>query len=213
MNATPRPDESLRPALAALAEVDGDIARHYQACGLPPVRRRPAGFAGLVHIIVAQQLSAQSANAIIARLEAAARPLTAENFLNIGDKAMKTIGLSGQKTRYGRVLAEELLAGRLDLDGLAELDDEAAIERLVQIKGIGRWTAEIYLLFALGRPDVWPADDLAVQAAAQRVKGLDERPTRAQMIEIAEPWRPHRRAAARFMWHVYRHPGVPDGGA
>ena len=83
----------------------------------------------------------------------------------------------------------------------------------MQAKGIGLWGAEIYLLFALGRPDVWPADDLAVQVAVQRVKELPERPLRARMVEIAEPWRPHRSAAARFLWHVYRHPGLPEGGA
>ncbi len=213
MNATPRPDESLRPALEALSAGDADIARHYRAYGLPPRRRRPEGFAGLIHIIAAQQLSAASANAIIARLEAAARPLTPETFLGLDETALKATGLSRPKARYGRALAEDLLAGRLDLDGLAELDDAAAIERLVQAKGIGPWSAEIYLLFALGRPDVWPADDLAVQVAVQRVKGLDARPGRAAMVEIAEPWRPHRSAAARFLWHVYRHPGLPDGPA
>jgi DNA-3-methyladenine glycosylase II len=213
MRKRPRADQSLRPALEALSACDPDIARHYEAYGLPPRRRRPQGFAGLIHIIAAQQLSAASANAIIARLEAAARPLTPETFLALGEAAMKEIGLSRPKARYGRALAENLLAGRLKLDDLAELDDEAAIERLVQAKGIGLWSAEIYLLFALGRPDVWPADDLAVQVAVQRVKGLDERPGRTRMVEIAEPWRPHRSAAARFLWHVYRHPGLPDGAA
>lgn len=213
MTATPRPDESLRPALEALAARDPDIARHYAHCGLPPERRRPAGFAGLVHIIAAQQVSAASANAIIGRLEAALRPCSPEGFLELDDAALRDIGLSRQKMRYCRALAEDVLAGRIDLDGLAGLDDAAAIEHLVQAKGIGVWSAEIYLLFALRRPDVWPADDLAVQVAVQRVKGLDARPGRAQMVELAAPWRPHRSAAARFMWHVYRHPGLPEGTA
>ncbi len=213
MDATPRPDDSLRPALQALAARDADIARHFQVCGLPPVRRRPKGFAGLIHIIAAQQVSAQAARAMIARLDAAARPLTPEAFLTLDDAAMKAIGLSRQKVRYGRALAEDVLAGRLDLEAVAGLDDEAALERLVQAKGIGRWSAEIYLLFALGRPDVWPADDLAVQAATQRLKRLPERPERDHMLQIAAPWRPYRSAAARFLWHLYRHPGVPDGGA
>ncbi len=213
MTTQARPDETLRPALEALSACDPDIARHYRACGLPPVRRRPEGFAGLVHIIAAQQVSAASANAIIGRLEAALRRCTPEDFLELDEAALRAIGLSRQKMRYCRALAEDLLAGRIDLDGLAELDDEAAIERLVQAKGIGLWSAEIYLLFALRRPDVWPADDLAVQVAVQRVKGQDARPGRAAMVEIAEPWRPHRSAAARFLWHVYRHPGLPDGAA
>ena len=213
MTTQARPDETLRPALEALSACDGDIARHYRACGLPPERQRPEGFAGLVQIIAAQQVSAASANAIIGRLEAALRRCTPENFLELDEAALRAIGLSRQKMRYCRALAEDLLAGRIDLDGLGRLDDAAAIEHLVQAKGIGPWSAEIYLLFALGRPDVWPADDLAVQVAVQRVKGLDARPDRAAMVEIAEPWRPHRSAAARFLWHVYRHPGLPDGPA
>ncbi|MCH9013872.1 MAG: DNA-3-methyladenine glycosylase 2 family protein [Proteobacteria bacterium] len=209
MNATPRPDESLRPALEALSACDPDIARHYRAYGLPPRRRRPEGFAGLIHIIAAQQLSAASANAIIARLEAAASPLAPETFLALDDAALKATGLSRPKARYGRALAEDLLAGRIDLDGLAELDDAAAIERLVQAKGIGLWSAEIYLLFALGRPDVWPADDLAVQEGVRRLKGLEARPGQKEMDVIAEPWRPYRTAAAIFIWHYYKNAPPP----
>ncbi len=115
--------------------------------------------------------------------------------------------------RYCRALAEDILAGRIDLDGLAGLDDQAAIAHLMRAKGIGVWSAEVYLLFALRRPDVWPADDLAVQVAVQRVKGLAARPDRAEMRELAAPWRPYRSAAARFMWHAYRHPGLPEGMA
>ena len=213
MAADPRPDETLRPALEALAARDPDIARHYAHCGLPPERRRPLGFAGLAQIVAAQQVSAASANAIIGRLEAALCPCTPKGFLALDEAALKAIGLGRPKMRYCRALAEDILAGRIDLGGLAGLDDQAAIEHLMRAKGIGVWSAEIYLLFALGRPDVWPADDLAVQVAVQRVKGLDARPGRAALVEIAEPWRPHRSAAARFLWHVYRHPGLPDGPA
>ncbi len=207
----PRPDESLRPALEALAARDSDIARHYAHCGLPPERRRPSGFAGLAQIIAAQQVSAASANAIVRRLEAALSPVTAEGFLELDEGELKTIGLSRPKMRYCRALAEDLLAGRIDLDGLGCLDDQAAIAHLIQATGIGVWSAEIYLLFALRRPDVWPADDLVVRIAVQRVKGLAERPGRAEMRDLAEPWRPYRSAAARFMWHAYRHPGLPEG--
>jgi DNA-3-methyladenine glycosylase II len=211
MDAAPRPDETLRPALEALAARDADIARHYAHCGLPPERGQPAGFAGLARIIAAQQVSAASAAAIIGRLESALRPCTPEGFLELDEAALRAIGLSRPKMRYCRALAEDILAGRIDLDGLAGLDDEAAIEHLMRAKGIGVWSAEVYLLFALRRPDVWPADDLAVQVAVQRVKALDERPDRAEMRALAEPWRPHRSAAARFMWHCYRHPGLPEG--
>lgn len=209
----PRPDECLRPPLEALAARDPDIARHYAACGLPPRRRRPLGFAGLLQIILAQQVSAHAARAIIARLGAAARPLTPRRFLALDDADLRRIGLSRQKVRYGRALAGDVLAGRIDLRGLVRLEDETAIAHLVRAQGVGRWTAEIYLLFALARPDVWPADDLAVQTAAQRLKGLAARPGRAEMVQLAEPWRPYRSAAARFLWHLYRHPGVPDGPA
>ncbi len=213
MAADPRPDETLRPALEALAARDPDIARHYAHCGLPPERRRPLGFAGLAQIVAAQQVSAASANAIIGRLEAALRPVTPEGFLELDEGALKAIGLSRPKMRYCRALAEDILAGRIDLEGLAGLDDQAAIEHLMQAKGIGVWSAEIYLLFALRRPDVWPADDLAVRIAAQRLKGLAARPGRTEMVALAAPWRPHRSAAARFLWHLYRHPGLPEGGA
>ena len=210
MDGNPRPDETLRPALEALAARDADIARHYAHCGLPPERGRPLGFAGLAQIIAAQQVSAASAHAIIGRLEAALRPCTPQGFLELDEVALQAIGLSRPKMRYCRALAEDILAGRIDLDGLSSLDDEAAIEHLVRAKGIGVWSAEVYLLFALRRPDVWPADDLAVRVAVQRVKGLAARPGRAEMRELAAPWRPHRSAAARFMWHAYHHPGLPE---
>jgi DNA-3-methyladenine glycosylase II len=213
MDGNPRPDETLRPALEALAARDADIAHHYAHCGLPPERRRPLGFAGLAQIIAAQQVSAASAHAIIGRLEAALRPCTPQGFLELDEVALQAIGLSRPKMRYCRALAEDILAGRIDLDGLSSLDDEAAIEHLVRAKGIGVWSAEVYLLFALRRPDVWPADDLAVRVAVQRVKGLAARPGRAEMRELAAPWRPHRSAAARFMWHAYHHPGLPEGRA
>ena len=206
----PPPDQSLRPALEALAACDPDIARAYEVCGLPPLRGRPAGFAGLFTIMCAQQVSVQAAKAIIGRLLAAAGPLTPASFLALDDAAMKQIGLSRQKIRYGRALAEDLAAERLDLEAVAGLPDEAAIEELVRAKGIGRWTAEIYLLFSLGRPDVWPVDDLGVRIGAQKLKNLDQRPERAAMLELGEPWRPHRSAAARFLWHLYHHPGLPD---
>jgi DNA-3-methyladenine glycosylase II len=208
MNQAPPPDQSLEPALDALARRDDDIARAYAACGLPPVRSSPTGFEGLLHIVVCQQVSAAAGRAIMARMEAACPAMTGEAFLKLDDAALRAVGLSRQKMRYSRGLAEDLASGRLDLDGLDTLDDVAAIECLTQVKGLGRWSAECYLLFALMRPDVWPADDLAVQAAAQRLKDLPARPTSKELDVLAEPWRPYRSAAARFLWHIYRHPGV-----
>jgi DNA-3-methyladenine glycosylase II len=202
------PDDSLRPALEALAERDKDIAEAYASCGLPPVRSSPVGFEGLLHVIVCQQVSAAAGRAILGRLDAAVRPMTPKKLLKLDDEALRAVGLSRPKMRYCRGLAEELASGRLDLAAVHALDDAAAIARITEVKGLGRWSAECYLLFALKRPDVWPADDLAVQTAMQRLKGLAARPATKEMDRLAEPWRPHRSAAARFLWHYYRHPGL-----
>jgi len=202
------PDESLRPALEALAAGDPDLAAAYRHCGLPPVRRSPAGFPGLIRMIVGQQVSTASAAAILGRLEAACRPLDASAFLGLDDDALRAVGFSRQKVRSGRALAEAIVSGRLAIEALPDLDDESAVAALVAVPGIGRWTAEIYLLFALRRPDVWPADDLAVVKAVQAVKGLEARPDRKEMRRLGEAWRPHRSAAARLFWHYYRHAGV-----
>ena len=204
----PVPDETLRPALEALAERDGDIARAYATCGLPPVRGQKPGFDGLLRIIFGQQVSTASARAIVGRLDARLPEVTPEAFLTLEEAELKAIGLSRQKMRYGRALAEDLLGGRIDLAGVESMEDEDAVAHLLRGLGIGRWTAEIYLLFALKRTDIWPVGDLAVRVAAQRLKGLEERPTEKAMRALGEPWRPHRAAAARFLWHYYRHEGV-----
>ena len=207
----PIPDERLRPAMEALAAGDPDIAEAYRRCGLPPERGSAPGFAGLIRMIAGQQVSVQSARAIIERLEARVDPLTAEAFLRTTEDDLRAVGFSRPKMRYGRILAEEIAGGGLDIDGLAGLDDEAAITALTRVKGIGRWTAEIYLLFALGRPDVLPAGDLALCVAAQHLKKLEVRPDPKVMAALGEAWQPHRSAAARFLWHLYRHPGVALG--
>jgi DNA-3-methyladenine glycosylase II len=207
----PPPDERLRPALEALAAADPDIAEAYADCGLPPRRASDPGFPGLMRMIAGQQVSVQSAAAIIRRLEERVDPLTPERFLAAGEDDLKAAGLSRPKMRYGRLLAEAIASGALDIDGLAALDDAAAIDALTRVKGIGQWTAEIYLLFALGRPDVWPVGDLALCIAAQHLKKLETRPDARQMTALGEAWRPHRSAAARFLWHLYRHPGVALG--
>ena len=204
----PLPDESLRPAMEALAACDPDIAEAYGRCGLPPHRSSAPGFAGLIRMIAGQQVSVQSAAAIIGRLEARVVPLTAEEFLRASEEDLRAVGLSRPKMRYGRILAEEIAGGSLDIDGLAALDDDAAMAALTRVKGIGRWTAEIYLLFALRRPDVLPVGDLALCVAAQHLKKLNARPDATAMATLGQVWRPHRSAAARFLWHLYRHPGV-----
>jgi len=198
------PDPALAEALGALAARDPDLARAAAVAGPLPDRRRSPGFATLAKIVVQQQLSLASAAAIWGRLEAAARPVAPAAILALDDDALRRIGLSARKAEYCRALAAEIVEGRLDLAGLAALDDEAAVAALVRVKGIGRWTAEIYLLFALDRRDIWPAGDLALRVAIQRLKGLAARPDGPAMAALADPWRPWRGVAARLLWHYYR---------
>ncbi len=203
------PDERLRPALETLAERDTDIAEAYAACGLPPVRRRAPDFGGLVRTIAAQQVSASAARAIIDRLESALPAVDPAHVAELDSETARHIGLSRQKLAYIRGIAQAVQRGELDFGQLAEADDESVMAQLTALKGVGRWTAESFLLFALERPDVLPAQDLALQMAAKRLKGLAERPSAAALREIARPWQPYRSAASRFLWHIYRHPGAP----
>ncbi len=196
---------SLRHGLDALADADADIRRVLVEAGYPALRRRPAGFCSLLRAIVGQQLSIASAAAIWGRLEAACGEVEAPAFLALGDGDLRAIGFSRQKTGYARSLAGSIDGGTVRLDRLARLDDEAAIAELVQIKGIGRWTAEIYLLSALGRPDIFPTDDLALMVGAQYLKNLRKRPDNKRLAKLSGAWRPHRTAAAHLLWHYYRH--------
>ncbi|MDD9902378.1 MAG: DNA-3-methyladenine glycosylase 2 family protein [Rhodospirillaceae bacterium] len=196
--------ETIAAALDELAGRDADIARTLADVGYPEPRVREPGFATLLNIIIGQQVSVQSAAAIRGRLLEAADPLTPESFLALDDDALRAVGFSRRKIEYGRFLAQDIQEGRFDPDALPALDDGTALEQIVARKGLGRWSAEVYLLFALGRGDIWPADDLAVQVAVQHLKRLEARPDRATMDLLAEAWRPHRGAAALLMWHVYK---------
>lgn len=205
-----RPDIRLRAPLERLAERDPDIARAYAEAGLPPVRGSPTGFPGLLRIIVAQQVSTASAAAILGRLAQQLPDLTPAAFLTLDEAAHRAIGLSRAKSRYATALAQAMTEGGLSHRRLARLDDAGVLAALTALPGFGRWSAECYLLFALKRPDVMPAGDLALQVAAQRLKGLAARPGEKALYALAESWRPHRSAAARFLWHFYRHQGVPE---
>ena len=187
-----------------LALIDRDVAHALARIGYPPPRQREPGFATLLRIMVAQQLSTRSAAAIWARLEAACAPaVTAQRFLELEETVFKAIGFSRQKMAYGRSLAETVVAGALDLEALATLPEEEAIAAISALRGFGRWSAEIYLLFALGRADVFPADDLGLQVGMQRLKRLEQRPKRPAMDALAEHWRPLRGCGAIFLWHYY----------
>lgn len=195
--------DQLKTGLDAIAASEPAIARALEIAGYPEPRIRPTGYATLLRTIVGQQVSVAAAASVWAKLEALlGEGLPPETLLSAEFDALRGCGLSRQKQGYARSLCELVLAGALDLEALPA-DDEEAIAQLVQIKGIGRWSAEIYLLFAEGRPDIWPAGDLAVQAGMHRILGLEQRPSEKEARLLAEQWRPHRGAAAIFTWHCY----------
>jgi DNA-3-methyladenine glycosylase II len=194
---------SLARGVSALSEIDPDLARVARAYGAPLMWEREQGFATLVLVILEQQVSLASALATFERLSAVASPLTPESFLALDDASLRSFGFSRQKALYCRLAARAVLEGGLDFNALASLDDDAARAELLRLKGVGPWTAEIYMLRALLRPDAWPAGDLALQLAAQEVKQLPARPTAAELDELAERWRPWRAVAARLLWNHY----------
>ncbi len=203
----------LHRALRALAACDPDVARAIERVGLPAPRSRAPGFATLLRIITAQQLSTRAAAAIQGRLEAAlADQIEPEAYLALDDTVLRACGLSARKIVFGRALAEALASGRLDLDGLTAASDEAVIEALTALPGFGRWSAEIYLLFALDRLDVLPADDLALQVGFQRLKRLDERPKAKAFRAATESWAPWRGAGSILLWHFYGAATLDEGG-
>lgn len=202
--------DQLRASIDALATTEPRIAALLPALGYPPPRVRSPGYETLLRTIVGQQVSVAAAASVWNKLEATLGTGCAPEALMAADfDALRACGLSRQKQGYARSLAELVTAGDLDLHNLPA-DDEEAIAALTAIKGIGRWSAEIYLLFAEGRPDIWPAGDLAVQIAVGRIMGLPDRPSEKLTREIAESWRPHRGAAAIFAWHHYNsNAGIP----
>ena len=196
-------EKRLLEAVQILVERDADLAGVVQRYGPPPLWSRPPGFATLVRIILEQQVSLASAQAAFNRLQNAAGELTLPAFLLFSDAELKSFGFSRQKARYCRLLAEDLARGALDLDRLEELEDAAVRGRLVELKGIGPWSADIYLLMALRRPDIWPRSDLALLIAVGRLKKLPAPPTPAEFEQIGEAWRPWRSVAARLAWFEY----------
>jgi DNA-3-methyladenine glycosylase II len=199
---------ALREGLDAIAAHEPGIAQALKICGYPEPRIRATGYATLLRTIVGQQVSVAAAASVWAKLEALlGEDMPPEKLLAADFDALRACGLSRQKQGYARSLCELVVGGTLDLDALPR-DDEEAIARLTLTKGIGRWSAEIYLLFAEGRPDIWPAGDLAVQAGLHKLLGLAERPSEKLTRELAEAWRPHRGAAAIFTWHCYNNPAL-----
>jgi len=196
--------EQLRASIDSIAAIEPAFASALARIGYPEPRISTPGYVTLLRAIVGQQVSIKAAAAIWARVDSvtggAADPA---KVAAASEEALRSAGLSRMKALYAHSLAEEVLSGRLDLHALPK-DDEEAIAALTHVKGIGRWSAEVYLLFAEGRVDIWPAGDLAVQIEVGRILGLDSKPTEKQTRALAEPWRPHRGAAAVFAWHHRR---------
>jgi len=195
----------------SLARSCPHMARALEIGGMPPARDRDGGFATLLRIIVDQQISTHAGAAIWKRLEDRLGEVSARRVLAVRPATLAKCGLSGQKIKYARELARAVRSGSLDLDGLDDLDDAAAAAQLTAVKGIGTWTAEIYLMFAMGRPDIMPSGDLALQVAAQMLLGLAARPKPKELAAIAERWKPRRTSAALMLWRFYRKAPLMDG--
>ena len=200
--------EQLQHGLDSVARIEPRFASALARIGYPEPRIRSRGYATLMRTIVGQQVSVAAAASMWRKFEAHLGPdLPPEKVLESDFDTLRACGLSKQKQGYMRSLCELVVNGALDFDALPA-DDEEAIAQLTQIKGIGRWSAEIYLLFAEGRADIWPAGDLAVQAGLHKLLSLPERPSEKLTREMAEAWRPHRGATAIFTWHCYNNPAL-----
>jgi DNA-3-methyladenine glycosylase II len=186
-----------------LAKSNKDFADILKAYGPPPLWAREPGFSTLLHIILEQQVSLASADAMYRRLLENVNPLTPAKVLTAGTSHLRSFGVTRQKATYFINISKAIEEGELDLEALAQESDEAVIAKLTSVNGIGPWTAKIYLLMALCRPDVWPAGDIALATAYKNLKGWQQRPTQAELEEIAKAWRPHRATAARMLWHYY----------
>jgi DNA-3-methyladenine glycosylase II len=195
--------ETFNKALTILARRDPDLGIVIKEFGNPPIWKRSRGFETLILLILEQQVSLASARAAYDRLALVAGDLTPENMLTLTDEQFRAAGVSRQKTRYIRHLSDCILDRSVRIDRLPRMADDAVRAHLTQVKGIGAWTADVYLLMSLMRPDIWPVGDIALQAAAHAIKGLEARPGPDLLEEIGEQWRPWRSVAARILWHHY----------
>ena len=196
-------EDDIAAELDALGVLDPRLLDVRERSGAVPLRRSEPGFASLVSIIVSQQVSRASADAIFGRLVALADPLTPQMLAGAADELYRAAGLSRPKQRALVSVSRAVLDG-LDLDGLGDLEAAEAMARMTAVPGIGPWTAEVYLLFATGHPDIFPARDVALQTAVGHALGIDPRPGEKQLARIAESWAPHRGVASRLFWAYYR---------
>jgi DNA-3-methyladenine glycosylase II len=194
----------LRAALDQVAKRDGDVKRALKVVGYPKERRSGGpSYEHLLRIIVGQQISVKAAASVYAKLEGALGRVEPRRFLALSDAELRAQGLSRQKVAYGRGLAEAVASRRLVPQRLAGLPDQEVLETITALKGFGRWSAEMFLLFSLGRPDVWPSTDLGIQGGLKKLKKLRTRPSPERAERIARPWAPYRGAMAVFVWHYY----------
>ena len=193
----------LKEATAYLAARDNDLARLFQADGVPPLWARKPCFSTLVHIILEQQVSLASAKAMYCRLMDNLVPFTPEYFVAVGPSSLQSLGITRQKAAYCIHVANAILEDQLNLNALSRMEDLAVLDTLTRIKGIGPWTASIYLLMALRRPDVWPPGDVALMNTLRKVKSLQTNPLPSTLSDITDTWRPFRSVAARMLWHHY----------
>ena len=195
---------TLTRSLNTLAKRDEALKEALAVYGKPTPRQRPEGFETFVNTVVAQQISTHAASAIMGRVKKLLPRCTPRMLLKASETDLRAAGLSFRKIEYLQGLAEAELSGALGIKTLGSLSDEEAIERIVQLRGFGRWSAEIYLMFSLDRRDIFPADDLALQVALGRLRKLDQRPTAGESRKLTEPWAPYRTAASLFLWHYYQ---------
>ncbi len=197
----------IKKGLDTIVQVDQDIAESFQELGYPEPRFRPPGFETFLATIVSQQISTEAARAIMGRVRVLLPELQPDKLLALPEGALREVGLSGRKVEYATNLAKEIVDGSFVPEELAVLDDESAIQEIVALRGFGRWSAEVYLMFSLERQDIFPADDLALRLALQKLKGMDARPTPKQSRDLVAQWTPWRSVGSLFLWHFYR--GAP----
>ncbi|HEU5460467.1 MAG TPA: hypothetical protein VFU83_08220 [Pyrinomonadaceae bacterium] len=206
--------KSLGLAARELAARDETLAAILATYGDPPLWRRATGFTTLVHIILEQQVSLKSAKSMLTRLQASIDPFTPLRFIELGDGYLRSLGVTRQKSSYLLHLSECIANGELSFTKLARMNDDDARLALTRIKGIGSWSADVYLLMAMRRADIWPSGDLALAVAMKELKGLSTRPGPDELEKLAEQWRPHRAVAARMLWQFYlstkRHKSTPQ---
>lgn len=197
---------TIQKGMEALSLIDEDIAHAFSELGCPPPRSRPPGFETFISTIVSQQLSTKVAAVIMARVTELLKEVTPQRLLNIEEQALRDAGLSWRKIEYAKGLANAVVDGSFNIDALDDLSDEDAINEIIKMKGFGRWSAEIYLMFSLDREDIFPADDLGILVALGRLKGLPNKPTPKQARTLVAHWAPLRSIGTLFLWQYYHHP-------